>query len=188
MKRASFVALPLVVFMVVTAALALVASSPSRVIHIEASGPQYALADLMARADLIALVRPTGQRSEHWNNASNTEWSAPAQSGVVPLIVGDESVAVVKIYKGDSPSGATLSLRTIGGTADGVRMIFADLERLDRGVEHIVFLEEVDWPTAEGSERVLAPVAEGQGVFVGSLGGPFMNSAALALTPADLTD
>lgn len=186
MKNVSIVALPLVVFVLVSMALASVARSPMREIYIEASGPEYSLAELTARADLIALVRPTGQRIEHWNNAGNTEWKAPAHSGVVPLIVGDDSVAVIKVYQGTA--GAMLSMRTIGGIADGVRMVFEDQHRLEAGAEYIVFLEEVDWPTAEGFDRVLAPVAEGQGVFASNRGGGFVNSAALATTDAELAE
>lgn len=184
MKRISLVAMPLAVFMLVTVVVAGIGRTPMREIHIEASGPRYSLVQLTERADVIALVRPTGERTEHWNNASNTEWAARADSGIVPLIVSDDSVAVIKVYQG--AANATLSMRTIGGTADGVRMVFADQQRLEPGQEYIVFLEEVDWPTAEGSERVLAPVAEAQGVFVSNGGGGFVNPAAIATSDADL--
>ncbi len=47
---------------------------------------------------------------------------------------------------------------------------------------------EVAWPTAEGSERVLAPVAEGQEIFVSNRGGGFVNAAAIATSDAELSD
>jgi len=50
----------------------------------------------------------------------------------MPLIVADDSVAVVKVYQGTA--GATISMRTIGGTADEVRMVFLPINTISSRV------------------------------------------------------
>lgn len=190
MKRISLVAVPLVLFFLVTGVQSLsTAPRPVREIVVDASGPSYSLEELTDRADVIALVRATGRRSEHWNNRANREWQAPRDSGVAPLIVRDELVLVIDIYRGEGQRGdgnPELALRTIGGTVGDTRMVFADLAALEPGSDYIVFLEQVEWPTQEGSESVLAPVAEGQGVFVSDGAGAYSNAAELVVTGAEL--
>jgi hypothetical protein len=155
-----------------------------RHIYMASSGPAFSVENLEARADVIAVIKPTGSVNEHWNNATNTPWDAPKDSGVVPLIVTDQEVTVATGVRGPV-AGDVVRLRTIGGTAAGVHLDFEGVDPLEEQTTYLVFAEWVDWPTQDGFEHVLAPIGESQGLFEQD-GADFINSLGLRLNAASL--
>ncbi|HET8570996.1 MAG TPA: hypothetical protein VFN14_03835 [Candidatus Limnocylindria bacterium] len=151
---------------------------PAKVIYVSASGPTYGIDELAARATIVALVQPTDDGTTHWNNDRNTEWWPSPDSGKAALIVRDNHAKVMKSYRG---SASELSFRTVGGVAGGVEMVFDDGPHLSESQQYIVFLEAVDWPTEDGVDQVLAPVAEGQGIFALNGAGDYENTSGLVI-------
>jgi hypothetical protein len=155
-----------------------------RYIDIGAVGPLRSVDELSATADVVVLVHHAGVQREHWTSEDNREWTAGAGSGKVPLIVRDEVVTVLRAWKGASP-GDELTVRGIGGTADGVHLHFDGMDELRAGGTYLLFLQRVDWPTRDGFDKgVLTPVAHGQGVFSQGAQG-LENAASTEITSLD---
>lgn len=153
------------------------------VIRVDLVAPEYSIADLWNAADMVAIVVPTGGQIERWNNASNTMWEAPEGSGILPMIFRDEDVAIATNLKGDAPG--QLTIRNIGGTANGVEFVLGGLFDLKPGEQYLVFLEAVDFPTQEGFEQAICFVGQDQGLFQ-AVGGGFQNAAGRTVTIDDL--
>lgn len=87
--------------------------------------------------------------------------------------------------KGAAAPGDTLTVRGIGGFADGVRLHFDGMEELNSGSNYLLFLKRVDWPTREGSDQdLLTPVAHRQGVFLKGTDS-LKNAASVEITSVD---
>ena|SRR5688572_19444420 len=156
-------------------------ATPTRYWDMGAVGPERTADELWQLADVVVLVQATGQRNEHWTSRDNKRWTAPENSGITPLIVRDETVRVVKAWKGDLAS-ARLTVRTIGGTADGVHLDFDGMKPFRTNGTYLLYLQSVDWPTRDGLDRgVLTPVGHGQGIFR-ETNGQFANGARLVST------
>ncbi len=121
-------------------------------------------AEMIGDADLVIVATGLPDQSEHWNSATNTEWEAPENSGVVPLIVRDEGLRIDRTIKGHYAS-ATITIRGIGGTAGGVTMVYPDSVDIEARQRYLLYLKRVEWPTRAGSELVWAPLGAGQGVL-----------------------
>lgn len=167
------------------------AEVPHREIRIHADGPIVTASEMLAEADLVIIATGLPGQREHWNSASNTEWEAPEDSGIIPLIVRDEGVRIVRTVKGQYAS-ATITVRGIGGTAGGVTMVYPESIDLEDGQRYLLYLKHVRWPTQEGSDSVWAPLAAGQGVFwlegaAGDLtvGGIYKNVAGLLIAEVE---
>ncbi len=180
MKTAGRIVLPaLVLAIVAIGSQQSVSPGRGKVIYVSTAGPQYTVEELSARATIVALVRTIDGGAVHWNNEENTEWSPSPNSGKAALIVRDSQAVVLKSFRGNM---SELSFRTVGGVAAGVEMVFDNGPHLTQGGAYIVFLEDVAWPSQEGSERVFAPIGEGQGIFALSDAGLYENSAGLQLS------
>lgn len=153
-------------------------------IRVDAAGPQYSVDELWDAAEIVAVVVPTGSQRERWNNASNTIWESVSDSGKLPMIFRDEEVAVVIVLKGNPPG--SLTIRNIGGLADGIQFEYTGLFDLKTTQQYLVFLETVQTPTEEGSEEAISFVAQGQGLW-SSLAGGFRNLDGRTLTLDELT-
>ncbi len=153
------------------------------VIRVHALAQPYGAAELWEASDLVALVVPIGGQTEQWNNATNTRWEADPESGILPMVFRDESVAVVTLLKGAAPE--SLTIRNLGGVTDGVEFAYEGLYDLKNGSQYLVFLQAVDTPTETGSERAISFVGQGQGLFT-TVDGGFQNSVGLTLTLAEL--
>lgn len=152
-------------------------------IRVSAVAPPWTVEDLWNEADYVLIVQPTGRQVEHWNNAANTQWEAPKDSGVMPMIVRDEDVTVARVLKGDSPT--SLTIRNIGGVADGVAFEYDGLFDLATGARYLVFLATERWPTQEGFETATGFVANGQGLWAPVAGG-YRNDLGLVVTDSDV--
>lgn len=157
------------------------ASAP-REIHLATSAVAMSKDDFSVRADVIVIARPTQEQSQHWNSTRNEEWVAPDDSGIIPMIVTDAVFAVERTLVGDHADSVTV--RLVGGTVGDIRMTLDGMPNLSSGARIVLFLEEVQWPTAEGFDTVLAPIGEGQGIFVES-GLTWTNAAGLSIAPAE---
>lgn len=187
MKRFLYLALPSLLFTgFLFGSEALRDANPRHIIYVNASGSQYTVDELMEQSDAIAIVVATGNAKDHWNNMANAQWSPSPGSGRSALIVRDNELLLVRTLRGSFESGD--SVRTIGGTAAGVQMVFEGEPILRAGKQYILFLQAVDWPTQEGVERVFAPVAEGQGIFSATVGGSYTNAAGITLASSFLTE
>lgn len=168
----------------VAAALTLVALAyprpPSLAHHIVASASsiRYTLQDLQNAAEIIAVVKPTGKDSEHWNNAKNSAWVSEKPGRA--MIYNDQEVVVVDVIRGQAPS--TLTIRNIGGTVGDTMYELEGLEPLEQGAQYLVFLKTFQTPTEEGTEAALSFVGQDQGVFMRS-GDAFANDLGLSVTP-----
>jgi hypothetical protein len=146
---------------------------------------QQDLASLLERSAVVALVRPSGSSSAHWNSRDNKPWAANARSGGLPMIVTDESVAVERAWRGAS-AGDVVTVRTLGGVVGNHEFRDADSKALRQGAAYLVFLRLDDWAGRDVVDRqVLSPVGRAQGVFV-IQGGRFVNSDGLSFTAKDL--
>jgi len=152
-------------------------------VYADSVGPGYALDDLLAEADLVALVRPTGPQVERWNGDGGRRWTADPDSPARPLIYRDEEVQVVESLRGAAPP--TLTIRNLGGTDDGVEFIFNGLHDLEDGVTYLVFLQSVETPLEHGTERALSFVGQGHGLFAPD-GSVFLNSFGLSVSLAEI--
>jgi len=165
--------------------VAVTAVAPPRTerIYADSVGPGYALDDLLAEADLVALVRPTGTQVERWNGDGGRRWTADADSPARPLIYRDEEVQVVEALRGAAP--AMLTIRNLGGIDDGVEFNFNGLHDLEDGATYLVFLQSVETPLEHGTERALSFVGQGHGLF-SSDGSVFVNSYGLSVAFSDI--
>src|SRR5262245_5257540 len=72
-------------------------TSGHRDVHITTSFAKSDLATLKKRAKAVAIVEPAAS-SDHWNNASNTEWG---EVGVDAFIYRDTTLRVTRVIRGD---------------------------------------------------------------------------------------
>lgn len=157
------------------------APAPHTVTTFDAAERQYDLANLAQESRIIALVRPTGQRSSRWNSLDNKPWTAARDSGLVPMIYTDQSVVVEQAWRG-AATGDILSVRTVGGLSGGHEFRDADAEPLEDGATYLVFLRLDDWPGRDlVDQRILSPVGRIQGVFRSGDRG-FVNRDGLGFT------
>jgi hypothetical protein len=99
------------------------------------------------------------------------------------MIYNDQTVEVLRVLKGDTPS--QLTIRNVGGTVGTVEFVLEGLRPLSAGSQYVVYLERVQAPTREGTESAISFVAQGQGLFELTDSG-FVNSAGLRLGPSEL--
>lgn len=151
--------------------------------RVSAVGPPWTITELWNEADYVLIVQPTGPQVERWNNAANKLWEASEDSGVMPMIVRDEEVSVVQVLKGTPPK--PLTIRNIGGIADGIRFEYEGLFDLVTGSRYLVFLSSEQWPTQEGFEAATGFVANGQGLWVAAAGG-YRNDIGLVVTETEV--
>lgn len=166
--------------------LVALSQGPSTVplIRVSAVGPPWTVTDLWNEADYVLIVEPTGRQAEHWNNAANTLWEAPDDSGIMPMIVRDEEVTVAAVFKGNSPK--SLTIRNIGGVAGGFAFEYDGLYDLATGGRYLVFLATERWPTQEGFETATGFVANGQGLWAPIAGG-YKNDFGSLVTDSEIT-
>ena len=117
---------------------------------------------LTAAADIIAVVRPTGNDHVHWNSAQNRQWVPTDERQA--MIYNDQELTVVRLLRGEAAD--SIIVRNIGGTVGDSSFEYEGLEALDPAHLYVVFLETVETPTEEGAETALSFVGQGQGVFV----------------------
>lgn len=180
-QRASALLVSVLATIVFTAQLGAKPAAQEHVVVAPISPLRFSLQDLSRAADVIATVRPTGRDRVHWNNQTNTRWTSPDK--LLPMIYNDQEVVVIDQLRGAAPH--RLIVRNIGGVVGNTRFEIEDLDPLEPAHLYLVFLEFVDTPTQEGSERALSFVARHQGIFVETQG-LFVNGAALAVLPQDL--
>ncbi len=125
--------------------------------------PPISVSELVAKADAIALVRPTGEDSERWNSADGRAWTSDDREHPA-YIYRDEDVTVVKVLRGTLAEGA-LVVRQVGGEADGVRMHFEDDPDWQPDSTYLAFLREYETPTQTGTERRWTILWQDRGVF-----------------------
>lgn len=183
MKGLASFALVLAVGLVVVVSLTSTGGDRPRM-NVHALGPEYSLDELWDAAEIVAVVVPTGKQVERWNNSTNTMWEAPKDSGILPMVYRDEEVLVITVLKGLPAS--LLTLRNLGGIADGVEFVYDGLYDLKTGERYLVFLETVQAPTQDGVEQAISFVAQGQGLF-SAIGGGFQNALGRTLTLEELT-
>ena len=92
---------------------------------------------------------------------------------------------MLEVLKGAPP--AVITIRNIGGEADGMRLTYEGLFDLTTGSRYLVFLETVETPTHEGFETAVSFVAQGHGLFQSS-GDAWTNSLGVTTTTDDLRD
>lgn len=148
-------------------------AADSRVLRVQMSMPEIGIADLK-QADIIALVRATGEETVLWNNATNTPWTG-GEGGHVPMIYRDQTVEVVKVIKGTLP-GPTAIIRGVGGTIGAVTMEAEISTPLAAGAPHLVFLNHIDAPLEVGTEAALASTWHDYSVFTAGGGGRWVNA------------
>lgn len=159
------------------AALNALAAPPQITSHLVASAVivPMDLKQLWGKAETVALVRPTGQNTIHWNNADNRQWESDLGRA---MIYNDQVVEVLKVNKGKTSS--VLTIRNIGGVVGNVRYEVDGLTELQAGTEYLVFLATFDTPTREGFERAVSFVGQQQGIFAPAAGS-FLNPLGLVV-------
>lgn len=136
------------------------AKSGPIVVHVGAGVVKSDLPELASLAKAIAIVQVVADPSEHWNSADNKSWGTLGEDS---LIYRDVPVKVVSLVDGELPS--TLTLRDLGGTADGYLFEVDGTGTWTVGSQYLVFVTKSAFPTREGSEDSWTPVRLGQGVF-----------------------
>ena len=129
-------------------------------VAIQGSFVQSSLPDLVKHAQAVAIVEMTAAPSEHWNSEGNKSWGT---LGVDSFIYRDVPLKVVTVLSGSLPS--TLTVRDLGGTADGFEFVFDGSADWEVGSRYLVFLEWRKFPVREGTEESWTPVRLCQGVF-----------------------
>lgn|GEM_PF-3364162 len=184
-------AIPLVVVVVggFTLIAVWVAARPTATqILFHAFPPRYTADDLIERAAVVALVRPTGVRQSHWNSASNHQWEAPEGSGLVPMIVTDQQMRVVRGFRGTS-DGDLISVRTIGGTVGAIEFVDVDTQALRASDTYLVFLGRDDWRGQDVVERgIFSPLGGMQAIYTGNDQSGYLNPEGLFLSAEVVED
>jgi len=123
---------------------------------------------------------PTGENRVHWNSADGKAWSDDLGRS---MIYNDQTLEVLETIKGERSS--RIIVRNLGGRVDDALFEFEGMSELAVGDTYLLFLEEVDTPTSEGTERALSFVRQHQGVF--RLNGEvFESSAGLSVIESDI--
>ena len=143
--------------------------------HIVMGGsfPAVSVAELFERADAVAIVRPSSDVTQHWNNATNTKWTSDTAARMA-LIVTDQVVDIDQVIKGELPGSITIRLP--GGTVRETTFDSA-LKPLSADVEYLLFLDWTDTPTEQGSERAWTIYMGPVGKFERNEGGAWVNHA-----------
>ncbi len=113
-KRALRV-LPLVVLVAIVAAALTSGVSqdrPTRYVRVAGSYPDYAVEELVASADAIAIVTPVGDPAVHWNSRANEPWALDGM-GVQSHFYRDQPFQVRELLRG-SLRADELVLRGLG--------------------------------------------------------------------------
>jgi hypothetical protein len=155
-----------------------VQAAPLKVVYIESIGPPYTIDDLLADAEVVAVVRPTGAQADAWNSTDGRHWVAQPGDPGRSLIYSDEQVEVLRALRGSDE--AMMTIRNIGGVSDGYRMVINGLDDLKAGTVYLVFLKQFETPTEAGFEAALSFVGQGHGVFR-RVDGEFINSFGLVI-------
>jgi hypothetical protein len=104
-------------------------------------------------------------RQSHWNSASNHQWEALEGSGLVPMIVTDQQMRVVRGFRGTS-DGDLISVRTIGGTVGAIEFVDVDTQALRASDTYLVFLGRDDWRGQDVIERgIFSPLGGMQAIY-----------------------
>lgn len=125
----------------------------------------------------------------HMLQFSRGEWSASGYSDRIiclarsPSLNSEARIDSASLH--DRVCERVVDIRLVGGTTGDIRMIFDDLQPLEAGTSYVIFLERMEWPTQEGFETVLAPVAEGLGIFRPAGGGGYRNAAGLMVSESE---
>lgn len=168
-RKVAAVSLPLVVAVVGLPVIGtfltkeLVPYEPATVITVDGIRPEWTPADLLAEADAIAIVEPTGQMDVHWNSADRRQWG-PGSGARVPWIYRDDRMRLVRTFRGSLPE--VFDLRGVGGTVGDVHMDYVDQPDWQVGQRYLVLLEQEDTPTKEGFERMWSVFQMELGTFV----------------------
>jgi hypothetical protein len=98
---------------------------------------------------------------QFWNSSDGTYWGEPGASS---FVYSDSPVKVVRHLYGPAPS--TFDLRLVGGTADGVEMVFeASGAHPKVGERYLAFLTNQSFPMEAGADSAWTTVRLGQGLF-----------------------
>lgn len=137
--------------------------SSDRLLRVAASYPAHEIADLVALADGVAIVRPTGTSRTKWNSASNREWVSDPESAPQAYIYREDEMVVLESVRGTLEG--RIWVRSVGGKVDDVAMINDGQVQWIKGETYLLLLALGDWPTREGSERAWGTVWMDHGVL-----------------------
>lgn len=159
-----------------------VAAAPpvDRIVIYSGSSPYRTVDQLAAASDAVVVLHSTGHADVHWNSSDGRAWSSDDRTHPA-YIYSDEDVVVDRVLRGSMEPGK-LSLRKLGGTADGVRMVFDDDPHLATDTEYLVFLTNYPTPTESGSEARWTIQWMSLGVFTHVDGKTWVNEPARLVT------
>lgn len=140
------------------------------------------VAQLTDAADIVAMVRPTGNNWAHWNSTANAAWDSSDER--LPMIYNDQEVSVVELFRGTVAD--RLTIRNIGGTVGDTAFELEGLDALAPGSVYLVFLESVQTPTREGWEMAVSFVGQEEGVFLVTNSGNLENAYGRSVKLSDL--
>lgn len=135
----------------------------SRVIHYSASYPALTVGDLVAAADLVAVIEPQGAPMVHWNSRDGAEWTN-ADEKTPAYIYSDERMKIVNVVIG-SLRESSLVLRTPGGSVGPVSMAFDSAPSWKTGGRYLAFLELAQTPSQTGIEPFWSTLWMDRGIF-----------------------
>lgn len=150
-------------------AAANVRTTEPRIIEAHAVDKPMSHEEVGARAQVIAVVVPTGKSVVHWSSADNTEWTQPLDTARSPMILRDDDVQVVQAIRG-AAVGDVFTVRGAGGTVNAVTYKYDGQTDWDRTTKYLVFLERADTPTKEGFESAWTLVNITQAAFTKKAG------------------
>lgn len=163
-----------------------VGAAPPRTISYDATFPSYDIEDLVAAADVVAIVQPTGEKEVHWNNSDNTEWKSET-SARGAYIYRDDELRVLRVVRGQLDEEA-ITVRGIGGTVEDVHMHFDEQPEWHRDTRYLVFLSREETPTREGTEQMWTIVWIGHGAFEATSALEWTNHNGVQVAEGDLTE
>ncbi|HVM29912.1 MAG TPA: hypothetical protein VM305_03985 [Candidatus Limnocylindrales bacterium] len=149
------------------------------IVHVGGSRPTYDVADLVARADAVAIIEPIKGVHVHWNSVDNRPWAEDAM-GVKSHILRDQTVKVVRGLFGPLPDEQFL-LRGFGGTVDDVTLVYEEEPDLEAGQIYLAFLRRGELRFREGSEESWVLLAQGHGLFTTRDGQRWSNIVGLTV-------
>lgn len=160
-------------------------AEPERLIRVGGTLGEYDLAELLERADAVAVVSAKGAPSVHWNSADNAEWASD-RIGIQSHIYSDQTVEVLRVLTG-ALSGPEIVVRGVGGRVGDVMVEYDAAVEWTIGGPQLVFLRLEATPTREGVEQLWTVVWLEHGVFAPEGEGIWRNPIGLTADEAVLS-
>ncbi|HET7182234.1 MAG TPA: hypothetical protein VFI15_08395 [Candidatus Limnocylindrales bacterium] len=141
--------------------------------------------ELLGMADAVVVAKYTGESNVHWNSADGKAWSGTGPDDY-PLVYRDDTFEIVRTIRGGTLPDH-LVIRGVGGTADGVTVVFEGQPKWKVGEAVVLLIAFKDTPLEAGTEKAWTLVANHQGAFR-AVGADWASDMGLKVRERDLAN